>query len=121
MLLIIKLFFISCFISAIGFIKLVYFISYGYGYSIAGIGLYLILSQKGLTIEEIILGILYITYGLRLSLFLFIRNTKPTYVEKIKDTTAGHKEVKFFAKIMIWFSCTFLYACQAFPLAYRII
>ena len=115
-----KLFLISCLISSIGFKKFIYFISYGYGCSISGIGLYLLLSNKGLKIEEIILGILYITYGLRLSIFLFIRNQKQTYHKKVGVKFAVHKP-KLFANIMIWLSVALLYACQASPLAYRII
>ena len=101
---------------------MIYFITYGYGYSIAGIGLFLLLSQNGLTIEEIILGILYITYGLRLSLFLLIRNKKsPSYIEKVKHSTKNTEDIKFFTRIMIWLSTSLLYACQTSPLVYRTI
>ena len=117
-----QIFLICCLISAIGFIKLIYFITYGYGYSIAGIGLFLLLSQNGLTIEEIILGMLYITYGLRLSLFLLIRNKKsPSYIEKVKHSTKNTEDIKFFTRIMIWLSTSLLYACQTSPLVYRTI
>ena len=116
-----RIFLISCLISAIGFKKLIYFISYGYGLSISGLGLYLLLSNKGLTIEDIILGILYIIYGIRLSTFLFLRNQKQSYKKKVIDKIEIKKEPNFFVKIIIWLSCALLYSCQSAPLGYRII
>ena len=117
----IKIFLLCCLVSAIGFIKLLYFISYGYGNSISVVGLYLLLSQKDLTIEEIIIGILYIIYGIRLSLFLFIRNRNEKFIEKMKDRNELKKEPKLSYKIIIWLSVALLYACQTSPLAFRII
>lgn len=116
-----KIFLLSCLISSIGFKKFIYFISYGYGNSITGLGLYLLISNKGLTVEDIILGTLYILYGLRLSTFLFLRNQKQSYQRKVSDKIEVKKQPTMFVKIMIWLTVALLYACQSSPLGYRII
>ena len=117
----IKILLLCCLVSAIGFKKLLYFISYGYGYSISAVGLYLLLSQNELTVDEIIIGALYIIYGLRLSLFLFIRSKKAEFVKNMKERTDVKKDAKLLYKIIIWLSVALLYACQTSPLAFRII
>ena len=54
-------------ISAIGFYKYVYFISLGYGFSIAGLGLLMLfLFRDRLTAGTILLGLLFFVYGCRL-------------------------------------------------------
>ena len=115
-----KIFFICCLVSSLGFIKFRYFITHGYGLSISLVGLYLLLSQKNLEIAEVILGILYIIYGLRLSIFLFLRNRKEAYNQQMKDRI-NNKKYKLSFMIIIWLSCALLYTCQSSPLAYIII
>jgi len=106
--------------TSVGFKKFMYFISLGYGFSIAGIGLFLLISQKNLTYGQIILSILYMLYGLRLSIFLLIRDLKSTtYNQKMNEERKSTKEIKLVGKIMIWISCALLYSCQASPLTFR--
>ena len=119
--LILKNFLICLLVSSIGFIKVIYFISYGYGFSVAMIGFFLLLSFNDLTLDEKILGILYIVYGLRLGIFLIIRNCNTSYTNKMKNIIKTNKDFSFFVLIMIWIFCALLYACQTSPLAYRII
>ena len=88
--------------------------------SISLVGTYLLLSQKNLEIAEVILGILYIIYGLRLSIFLFLRNRKEAYNQQMKDRI-NNKKYKLSFMIIIWLSCALLYTCQSSPLAYIII
>ena len=83
--------------------------------------MYLLISNKGLTVEDIILGTLYILYGLRLSIFLFLRNQKQSYQRKVSDKIEVKKQPTMFVKIMIWLTVALLYACQSSPLGYRII
>ena len=113
-----KIFCLCSVISSIGFKKFIYFISYGYGFSIAASGLFLLITQKNLALEEIILAILYISYGLRLGLFLIIRNIKSTYATKMKGKLKSNDDYKFSVLIIIWLSCALLYTCQITPLAF---
>jgi steroid 5-alpha reductase family enzyme len=109
-------------ISSIGFKKFIYFISIGYGLSISVIGAFLLLSNQNFTSIKIIIGVLYIIYGLRLSLFLLIREIKnESYNIKMKGQIKEKKEIKMIIQIFIWISVSLLYACQASPLTFRII
>lgn len=109
--------------SSIGFIQFLYFISLGYGFSIASIGLFLLyINKTNLTLIEIIIGLLYITYGLRLSLFLAFREWKNEhYKKKIEKEVKRGTEVTITYKICIWIPCALLYSCQSSPLTFRIL
>ena len=113
---------ISLLCSSGGFINYLYFISLGYGISIAAIGAFLLLTAQNLNTIIIIIGALYIIYGIRLSLFLGLRECKnETYKQKIKSEMSNGKQLKIISKIFIWISVSFLYACQSSPLTFRTI
>ncbi len=109
-------------ISAIGFKRYVWFISLGYGFSIAGEGiLMLILYVKDnvLDIGTLICCLVIVLYGFRLGGYLAYREFKMTSYNKnmvgeIKQT------VPFFVKIMIWITCALLYVLQILPVFYRL-
>ena len=112
---------ISSIFSGLGFFKFVYFMTIGYGFSIAAIGLFL-LTQKNLTLDEIINGLLYAVYGARLGGFLLYREFKiHSYGKKMKDTINKLTEIKFQIKIFIWIYFSLLYFCQTSPLTFRIL
>ena len=68
---------IALVISSIGFKKIVWFISLGYCFSIAGIGVVLIvLFFKELTIPTLVMSLLFIVYGYRLDGYLMSRKRK---------------------------------------------
>ena len=111
---------VSLITTSVGFIKFVYFISLGYGLSVACIGLFLLMTQKDSGNAEKILGLLYFLYGMRLGLFLLYRDLKnSSYHEKMKEERKNRKEMKFSVKIMLWISCALLYSCQSSPLTFR--
>ena len=80
------LFGVAMLISAIGFYKYVYFISLGYGFSIAGLGiLMLVLFRNGLTVGTILACVLFFLYGCRLGGYLLVRELKSAaYNAKMK-------------------------------------
>ena len=114
---------ISVSISTLGFYKFIYFITISYGLSIATIGVFLLYKTNiNLTLVEIILSILYIFYGLRLALFLLIREVKnKSYKQKMSNEINIGNHMRFLYKIIIWLSVALLYACQASPLTFRTI
>ena len=70
-------------ISSIGFKKYVWFISLGYGFSIAGEGLLMaILYGKTLTPGTLLCCLLFIVYGLRLGGYLAFREIKSASYNK---------------------------------------
>lgn len=108
--------------SSIGFKTFIYFITIGYGLSIFVIGGFLLLSIHEFTCIKIIIGVLYIIYGLRLSLFLLIRDLKSeSYNKKMKGVIMEKKDIKMGKQIFVWISVSLLYACLTSPLTFRIL
>ncbi len=110
-------------ISSIGFYKYVYFISLGYGFSIAGLGaLMMILFKDNLSIGTIIACVLFIIYGIRLGGYLLIREVKSaSYRNTMKTEIKDGTTMKFGVKCAIWVTCGALYVTQVLPVFYRLL
>lgn len=117
------LFGICMLVSAIGFKNYVWFISLGYGFSIAAQGMALmIMYGPKLTIGTIITCVLFILYGLRLSGYLAIREFgKSSYKKNMQGEIKDGKTVPFGVKIAIWTSCAILYVTQISSVFYRLL
>ena len=109
-------------ISSIGFKNYVWFISLGYGFSIAGEGLLmLLLYGKSLTPGTIICCVLFILYGLRLGGYLAIREFKSSsYKKNMTGEIKDGKTIPFGVKIAIWVTCAALYVTQVSAVFYRL-
>ena len=109
-------------ISSIGFKNYVWFISLGYGFSIAGEGLLmLLLHGKGVTLGTAICCVLFILYGCRLGGYLAYREFKvASYGKNMKGEIKEGKSVPFGVKIAIWVTCAALYVLQVLPVFYRL-
>ena len=107
-------------ISSMGFKKYVWFISLGYGFSIAGEGLLMaILYGKTLTPGTLICCRLFVIYGCRLGGYLAVREFKS--VSYNKNMTGEIKtDVPFGVKVSIWVTCAVLYVLQVLPVFYRL-
>ena len=116
------LFIVAMVISSIGFKKFVWFISLGYGFSIAGIGVsLLILFTDALSPVTIVMSLLFIIYGFRLSGYLLIREQKSkSYQKTMKNEIKSGDDMNFFLKIVIWIICAFLYYCETAPVFFRL-
>ena len=110
-------------VSAIGFKNYVWFISLGYGFSIAAQGAaLLILYGQNLTFGTIITCVLFILYGLRLGGYLAIREFGgSSYKKNMKGEIKDGKTVPFGVKIAIWTSCAALYVTQISGVFYRLL
>ena len=108
-------------ISSIGFKNYVWFISLGYGFSIAGEGvLMLILYGQRLTFGMILCCCLFIIYGLRLGGYLAIREMgSSSYKKNMKGEIKEGSAVPFGVKVAIWVTCALLYATQVSGVFYR--
>ena len=112
---------VSLIFDSIGFIKVSYFTVVGYGISVACIGIFLLIIGDNLTLGLILSGILYIIYGLRLAIFLLIRDLKNEHYNlKMSEEKDNSKKVGILVKIMVWISCALLYACQTSPFIFRL-
>lgn len=113
---------ISLVVSSVGFYKYVYFISLGYGFSIAAMGIAMpIIFRDGISVGPIICAGLFVVYGCRLGGYLLIREIKSaSYRNTMKKEIKDGKSMKMVAKISIWTSCALLYSLQVSPVFFRL-
>ena len=107
---------VSSVVSAVGWIYFVYFFSIGYGLSISALSVVTaIVFRESLTIPSaILLGVLFI-YGIRLAMYLLLRERKSASYKKILYQPDIAKRKPIFAMCMIWVSCALLYVGQISP------
>lgn len=108
--------------SSIGFKKYVWFISLGYGFSVAAIGVtQLILFRQNLSAGTVCACAVMILYGLRLGGYLAFREVKSSsYNSKMKTEIKSGEGMKFGVKCAIWISAALLYAAQTSPVTFRL-
>ena len=94
---------ISFAISAVGWIYFVYFFSIGYGLSISALAAATaIIFRDSLDIPSaILLGVLFV-YGIRLAMYLLIRERKSASYKKILYQPEISKRKPFFVMLMIY-------------------
>ena len=117
------LFGVCMLVSAIGFKNYVWFISLGYGFSIAAEGLaMLLLYGQNLTSGTILCCVLFFLYGCRLGGYLAFREIKSgSYKKNMVGEIKDGKTVPFGVKIAIWVSCAVLYVTQISGVFYRLV
>ena len=109
-------------VGLVGFYKYIYFISLGYGFSIAAMGLAIpVLFFNDLSIGTLICSVLLVIYGFRLGGYLLVRELKSvsyhnTVEKEIKDSST----IKMFVKVITWMSCALLYTLQVSPVFFRL-
>ncbi len=117
------LFGICMLVSAIGFKNYVWFISLGYGFSIAAEGLaMLILYGQDLTLGAALCCVLFMVYGCRLGGYLAYREFKSgsSYKKNMVGEIKDGKTVPMGVKIAIWVTCAVLYVTQVSGVFYRL-
>ena len=116
------LFAVALIVSAIGFKKYVWFISIGYGFSVAAIGAVLLCLYGGRADAGLIIAcILFILYGIRLGGYLTFREVKKaSYNKKMRSEIKDGKGMSVIAKCGIWISAALLYACEVSPVLFRL-
>ena len=109
-------------ISSIGFYKYVYFISLGYGFSIAGLGILMaVVFQGGMSTGTMLACLLLAVYGVRLGGYLLVRElTSASYRSTMKTEIKDGSTMGFGVKCAIWITCAALYALQVSPVFYRL-
>lgn len=102
--------------SVLGFFRTVYFVSLGYGFSMAAqAGLLLILFWNGAPLPAIIQNLLLIVYGLRLGGYLTLRESKAAYRREAKDAATLSEGIGFGKKLGIWVGVALLYVAMGTP------
>ena len=110
---------ISFAVSAVGWIYFIYFFSIGYGFSISALAVAsAILFYDQLTLPAVILlGTLFI-YGIRLAMYLLLRERRSASYKKILYQPANTTRKPLIAMLMIWISCALLYVGQICPITF---
>ncbi len=120
------LFIVSLILSSEGFYKYVYFLSVGYGLSVAGIGIALIVMGiagifPGMQLPHYILSALFIIYGFRLSGFLLVREIKnAAYRKTLTEVVGSGDKMPIFVKIVMWLGVSVLYTAQTSGVFFRL-
>ena len=113
---------VSLLACSVGFYSYLWFISVGYGLSIAAIGVTLAIAFHGvMTLPEWLACILLMVYGCRLSGYLLFRERKSAaYRKKLTPELNRSKGMPFIAKLGLWVTCGLLYTMMTIPLYFRL-
>ena len=106
-------------VSAVGWIYFIYFFSIGYGFAISALSVATaVLFHDVMTLPAAILLSVLFVYGIRLALYLLIRERKSASYKKILYQPDNTKRKPIFAMFMIWISCALLYVGQISPVTF---
>lgn len=107
---------ISFVVSAVGWFYFIYFFSIGYGLSISALAVAtaVIFCDVISLPVAILCGVLFI-YGIRLAMYLLIRERRSASYKKILYQPENTAKKPLFVMFMIWISCALLYVGQMSP------
>lgn len=107
---------VALLLSSLGFLRVVYFVSLGYGFSIAAMAL---LSLGWFFARLDVLGVLHLIglalYGLRLGGYLVARERQPSYRDAKADVQQRGAGIGAAKKVAIWLGVSFLYVAMFSP------
>lgn len=119
-------FVLSLLVCLCGFKKYVYFMSIGYGFSVAVIGaamsvMSLIGIYPAVGLAHYLQFALFVIYGFRLSGFLLIRELKnAAYRKTLAEATGDESKMPIFVKVVMWLTMGVLYTAQTSGVAFRL-
>ena len=116
------LFAVAMVVSAIGFKKFVWFISLGYGFSMAAIGVALLVLFAGhADVASLAICVMLVIYGLRLGGYLMLRERRSAaYNHVMKTQVNDGSGLSLPVQVLIWVTCALLYVCEASPVLWRL-
>ena len=115
---------VSLLLCCIGFKRFVWFMSVGYGLSVAGIGVALLVMSIVRGQSSLIYAVQCIVmaaYGIRLGGFVLVRERKNANYRAKLEEVGGNAKVPVFAEVFIWLYCGFLYIMQSAGPVYRLL
>lgn len=103
-------------ISALGFRRVVYFISIGYAFSITAMAIVLpLLNVQSLALVSGLQCVLLAVWGLRLGIFLVQREAQPAYKKELVEIAKRGAHITGWLKIAIWIGVSLLYVAMFSP------
>lgn len=107
-------------VSAVGFFRLVFFISVGYGYSVAGMAIAVVaVLGRGAGWITWVQTFLMFAYGMRLGTYLLARERSADYRSSQAEDRGRGGSSGMALKLVIWVSVSVLYVCMFLPLLSR--
>ncbi len=115
------LFVVALAISSIGWKRFIYFISIGYGFSIAGCAVAVAAKYwNALTPPTALLCAILLIYGCRLGGYLLLRERRSASYRKVIAESTREEGYPFAVTLAIWIACAFLYMAEVCPVAARL-
>ncbi|HMU38230.1 MAG TPA: DUF1295 domain-containing protein [Pseudomonadota bacterium] len=109
-------FLVSLLLSAGGFFRIYYFVSLGYAFSIAALGLLTpFLLRASLDVATVLQSALLVLYGFRLGSFLIHRERSPVYQKELEEVRKRGLHIHGAVKWAIWISVAVLYVAMYSP------
>ncbi|MBQ8169136.1 MAG: DUF1295 domain-containing protein [Bacteroidales bacterium] len=110
---------ISFAVSSLGWIYFIYFFSIGYGLSISALmAATVIIFHDVLSLPVLVLCCVLFVYGIRLALYLFLREKRSATYKHILYQPENTVKKPVFVMFMIWISCALLYVGQVSPVTF---
>ncbi|MEO8758654.1 MAG: DUF1295 domain-containing protein [Devosia sp.] len=112
---------LSLAISALGFRRVDWFISLGYGFSIAAEAAFFALLYRNVLSPWLVAQLLLLlAYGLRLGLYLVSRERSPSFARELAASKERSAHITQPIKFAIWISVAALYVAMASPLLFNL-
>jgi len=112
---------VSLVLSVVGFIRLVYFISIGYGLAVAGIATAtLIVYRSAIDPWALVQGLLLVIYGLRLAGYLAFRERQAVFQNEREALSDGALGAQMLLKPVVWIGVALLYVAMCSPLMFHL-
>ena len=107
---------VSLGMSALGFIRVVYFVSIGYTFSIVAMALMTAtVLRANMNLLSAVQILLLMAWGLRLGIFILRREARPSYRNQLEGSQAYDRRVPRLKRIPIWISVALLYVAMFSP------
>ena len=108
---------------SMGFKHFIWFISIGYGFAVScgSLAILILAAIHGrLNLLLVLQCAVLFVYGLRLGLFLYLRETKNAAYKKTLDSQTGNdKKMPIFVSLFMWIYSAFLYDGEMSPIFFR--
>ena len=116
------LFVLALIFSAVGFYRVVYFISIGYAFSIVAMAVAtMVLLASNLTWASALHNILLIIWGLRLGIYLLRRELQSSYGKAMADGHQRTAKMPYSRRALIWVGVSLLYVMMFSPSLFSLV
>lgn len=114
------LFFVALLLSSLGFARTVYFISVGYGLSVAGVAFFSFAYYRSSgNLAALFHMLLVVVYGFRLATYLTMRDRRPGFERTRIEAERRYGTASVPLRVAIWIGVSLLYVAMASPVLFH--